>query len=159
MLTLNQYSIKYSINIHTLRSWVKRDKIDGAELKNKRWFIPDAPLNNDNAPVNNPINATALELLIKEKDERIASLEHQIQNLQEQNKKKCLESENCKMFGSKHFVSRKKKRMVISIQTVVGAFDEAPDPMTTASLPGLHVNRFFLFWFSRFLVCLYLFCS
>ncbi len=86
MLTLNQYSIKYSINIHTLRSWVKRDKIDGAELKNKRWFIPDAPLNNDNAPVNNPINATALELLIKEKDERIASLEHQIQNLQEQNK-------------------------------------------------------------------------
>ena len=86
MLTLNQYSIKYSINIHTLRSWVKRDKIDGAELKNKRWFIPDAPIDNGDAPINNSTNAAALELLIKEKDERIAGLENQIQNLQEQNK-------------------------------------------------------------------------
>lgn len=87
MLTLNQYAIKYSINIHTLRSWVKRDKIEGAELKGNKWFIPDAPIDNYDAPVNNSIDITALELLIKEKDERIASLERQIDNLQEQNSK------------------------------------------------------------------------
>jgi hypothetical protein len=53
---------------------------DGAALQNNRWYIPD--INN----ADEVINKTALELLIKEKDERIVSLENQIKHLQEQNK-------------------------------------------------------------------------
>ena len=90
MLTLSQYATKYDINIHTLRSWVKKGKIDGATLQNNKWYVPDASINNadeviDN-PIDNPIDTTPLELLIKEKDERIVSLENQIKHLQEQNR-------------------------------------------------------------------------
>ena len=87
MLTLSQYATKYDINIHTLRSWVKKGKIDGATLQNNKWYVPDASINNaDEVIDNNPIDTTPLELLIKEKDERIVSLENQIKHLQEQNR-------------------------------------------------------------------------
>ena len=46
MLTLSQYATKYDINIHTLRSWVKKGKIDGATLQNNKWYVPDASINN-----------------------------------------------------------------------------------------------------------------
>ena len=90
MLTLSQYATKYDINIHTLRSWVKKGKIDGTTLQNNKWYVPDVSINNadeviDN-PIDNPIDTTPLELLIKEKDERIVSLENQIKHLQEQNR-------------------------------------------------------------------------
>ena len=86
MLTLSQYATKYDINIHTLRSWVKKGKIDGATLQNNKWYIPDVPINNTDEVIDNPIDTTTLELLIKEKDERITSLENQIKHLQEQNR-------------------------------------------------------------------------
>jgi len=86
MLTLSQYATKYDINIHTLRSWVKKGKIDGATLQNNKWYVPDASINNADEVIDNPIDATPLELLIKEKDERIVSLENQIKHLQEQNR-------------------------------------------------------------------------
>ena len=86
MLTLSQYATKYDINIHTLRSWVKKGKIDGATLQNNKWHIPDASINNADEVIDNPIDTTPLELLIKEKDERIVSLENQIKHLQEQNR-------------------------------------------------------------------------
>ena len=86
MLTLSQYATKYDINIHTLRSWVKKGKIDGTTLQNNKWYIPDAPINNTDEVIDNPIDTTTLELLIKEKDERITSLENQIKHLQEQNR-------------------------------------------------------------------------
>ena len=86
MLTLSQYATKYDINIHTLRSWVKKGKIDGATLQNNKWYIPDVSINNTDEAIDNPIDTTTLELLIKEKDERITSLENQIKHLQEQNK-------------------------------------------------------------------------
>jgi len=86
MLTLSQYSTKYDINIHTLRSWVKKGKIDGATLQNNKWYVPDASINNADEVIDNPIDTTPLELLIKEKDERIVSLENQIKHLQEQNR-------------------------------------------------------------------------
>ena len=102
MLTLSQYASKYNINIHTLRSWVKKGQIEGAALENNRWKLPDEPINNtnksinktdepinnpinnSNEDVNNPINNPTLELLIIEKDERITSLDKQVQHLQEQ---------------------------------------------------------------------------
>ena len=86
MLTLSQYATKYDINIHTLRSWVKKGKIDGTTLQNNKWYIPDASINNTDEVIDNPIDTTTLELLIKEKDERITSLENQIKHLQEQNR-------------------------------------------------------------------------
>ena len=86
MLTLSQYATKYDINIHTLRSWVKKGKIDGATLQNNKWYVPDASINNADEVIDNPIDTTPLELLIKEKDERIVSLENQIKHLQEQNR-------------------------------------------------------------------------
>ena len=86
MLTLSQYATKYDINIHTLRSWVKKGKIDGATLQNNKWYIPDVSINNTDEAIDNPIDTTTLELLIKEKDERITSLENQIKHLQEQNR-------------------------------------------------------------------------
>ena len=86
MLTLSQYATKYDINIHTLRSWVKKGKIDGTTLQNNKWYIPDVPINNTDEVIDNPIDTTTLELLIKEKDERITSLENQIKHLQEQNR-------------------------------------------------------------------------
>jgi len=86
MLTLSQYATKYDINIHTLRSWVKKGKIDGATLQNNKWYTPDVPINNTDEVIDNPIDTTTLELLIKEKDERITSLENQIKHLQEQNR-------------------------------------------------------------------------
>ena len=86
MLTLSQYATKYDINTHTLRSWVKKGKIDGATLQNNKWYIPDVPINNTDEVIDNPIDTTTLELLIKEKDERITSLENQIKHLQEQNR-------------------------------------------------------------------------
>ena len=86
MLTLSQYATKYDINIHTLRSWVKKEKIDGATLQNNKWYVPDASINNADEVIDNPIDTTPLELLIKEKDERIVSLENQIKHLQEQNR-------------------------------------------------------------------------
>ena len=86
MLTLSQYATKYDINIHTLRSWVKKGKIDGATLQNNKWYVPDASINNADEIIDNPIDTTPLELLIKEKDERIVSLENQIKHLQEQNR-------------------------------------------------------------------------
>ena len=86
MLTLSQYATKYDINIHTLRSWVKKGKIDGATLQNNKWYVPDASINNTDEVIDNPIDTTPLELLIKEKDERIVSLENQIKHLQEQNR-------------------------------------------------------------------------
>ena len=86
MLTLSQYATKYDINIHTLRSWVKKGKIDGATLQNNKWYVPDASINNADEVIDNPIDTTPLELLIKEKDERITSLENQIKHLQEQNR-------------------------------------------------------------------------
>jgi len=102
MLTLSQYASKYNINIHTLRSWVKKGQIEGAVLENNRWKLPDEPINNtnesinktdepinnpinnSNEDINNPINNPTLELLIMEKDERITSLDKQVQHLQEQ---------------------------------------------------------------------------
>ena len=86
MLTLSQYATKYDINIHTLRSWVKKGKIAGATLQNNKWYVPDASINNADEIIDNPIDTTPLELLIKEKDERIVSLENQIKHLQEQNR-------------------------------------------------------------------------
>ena len=86
MLTLSQYATKYDINIHTLRSWVKKGKIDGATLQNNKWYTPDVPINNTDEVIDNPIDTATLELLIKEKDERITSLENQIKHLQEQNR-------------------------------------------------------------------------
>ena len=86
MLTLSQYATKYDINTHTLRSWVKKGTIDGATLQNNKWYIPDVPINNTDEVIDNPIDTTTLELLIKEKDERITSLENQIKHLQEQNR-------------------------------------------------------------------------
>ena len=86
MLTLSQYATKYDINIHTLRSWVKKGKIDGTTLQNNKWYIPDVPINNTDEVIDNPIDTTTLELLIKEKDERITSLENQIKHLREQNR-------------------------------------------------------------------------
>ena len=86
MLTLSQYATKYDINIHTLRSWVKKGKIDGTTLQNNKWYIPDASINNTDEVIDNPIDTATLELLIKEKDERITSLENQIKHLQEQNR-------------------------------------------------------------------------
>ena len=86
MLTLSQYATKYDINIHTLRSWVKKGKIDGTTLQNNKWYIPDVSINNTDEVIDNPIDTTTLELLIKEKDERITSLENQIKHLQEQNR-------------------------------------------------------------------------
>ena len=86
MLTLSQYATKYDINIHTLRSWVKKGKIGGATLQNNKWYVPDASINNADEVIDNPIDTTPLELLIKEKDERIVSLENQIKHLQEQNR-------------------------------------------------------------------------
>ena len=86
MLTLSQYATKYDINIHTVRSWVKKGKIDGATLQNNKWHIPDVPINNTDEVIDNPIDTTTLELLIKEKDERITSLENQIKHLREQNR-------------------------------------------------------------------------
>ena len=86
MLTLSQYATKYDINIHTLRSWVKKGKIDGTTLQNNKWYVPDASINNADEVIDNPIDTTPLELLIKEKDERIVSLENQIKHLQEQNR-------------------------------------------------------------------------
>ena len=86
MLTLSQYATKYDINIHTLRSWVKKGKIDGTTLQNNKWYIPDVSINNTDEAIDNPIDTTTLELLIKEKDERITSLENQIKHLQEQNR-------------------------------------------------------------------------
>ena len=94
MLTLSQYASKYNINIHTLRSWVKKGQIEGAALENNRWKLPDEPINktdepinnpinNSNEDINNPINNPTLELLIIEKDERITSLDKQVQHLQE----------------------------------------------------------------------------
>ena len=91
MLTLSQYASKYNINIHTLRSWVKKGQIEGAALENNRWKLPDKPINKTDEPTNNPINNSneninnpTLELLIIEKDERITSLDKQVQHLQEQ---------------------------------------------------------------------------
>ena len=43
-------------------------------------------INNPDEVIDNPIDTTTLELLIKEKDERITSLENQIKHLQEQNR-------------------------------------------------------------------------
>ena len=51
-----------------------------------KWHIPDVPINNTDEVIDNPIDTTTLELLIKEKDERITSLENQIKHLQEQNR-------------------------------------------------------------------------
>ena len=75
-----------SLFIHTLRSWVKKGKIDGATLQNNKWYVPEASINNTNEVIDNPIDTTSLKLLIKEKDERIVSLENQIKHLQEQNR-------------------------------------------------------------------------